>query len=140
MTMISKQRQWILGIASVGLAVTLIGVTGCTSMKRMAQGNPGRTAGQVKDDKNIKAQIEDALVNAPVYKFPDVTVNVFNGEVALSGFVVTQAQKDAAVRIAQDVRGVTDVNNQLVLVKNPGYPIVGQALPPDRSKDQQDHQ
>ncbi len=130
------RTNWICGIATLGLAASLLVGTGCTTMKRAAQGDPNRTAGQVKDDKKIKAQIEEALVDAPVYKFPNVSVNVFRGEVALSGFVVTPDQKDAAVRIARSIRGVTQVSDQLVLAKDTSYPIAGQALPEERSTPQ----
>jgi osmotically-inducible protein OsmY len=126
------------GIASLSLAVAMVGAVGCTSMKRAAQGDPHRTAGQVKDDKKIKSQLDKALVDAPVYKYPNVTPSVFQGEVALSGFVMTQPQKEAAVRIAQSIPGVTRVNDQLVLADHPGYPVVGQALPGERPHDNPD--
>lgn len=129
MTMISKQRNWVLGITSIGLAVSILGVTGCTSMKRTAQGNPDRTAGQLKDDKKVRAEIEKALINNPVYKYPSVEVSVYRGEVALSGFVITEHQRQEAVRVARGIQGVSEVNDKLVIARSPGIPVIGQTTP-----------
>ena len=118
-----------LGAVSVGLAASLVGLTGCTTAKRMAQGHPGRTSRQYKDDKKVQAEITKALINDPVYKYPDVTVNVYRGEAALSGFVITELQRQEALRVAREARGVTAVDDKLVIAKNPGMPVVGQAAP-----------
>ncbi len=129
MRMIRRQWSVMLGVVTVGLAVSLVGLTGCTTTKRMAQGHPDRTAGQYKDDKKIASDIQAKLVNDPVYKYPNVTVNVFRGEVALSGFVMTQPQKEEAIRVAQGTPGVTKVDDRLVITSNPTIPVVGQTAP-----------
>jgi Flp pilus assembly secretin CpaC len=56
-----------------------------------------------------------------------VTVSVFRGDVALSGFVSTQDQKQEAVKIAQRANGVQHVEDQMVIRSNPTAPIVGEA-------------
>jgi osmotically-inducible protein OsmY len=119
----------------MGLALTMVGVTGCTSMNRMAQGHPDRTSGQYKDDKALEAKVDKALIGAPVYKYPDVKVTVYRGEVQLSGFVTTDAQKEEATRIAQQVSGVNDVQNNLLIKKITNTPVVGQSNPPNNNNN-----
>ena len=129
MIMISNKGYFMCGIASLGLALSLIGVTGCTTVHRMAQGHPDRTSGQYKDDKALEAKVDKALVDAPVYKYPDVKVSVYRGDVQLSGFVTTEAQKDEAAKIAKGVAGENPVHNNLIIKETTNTPIVGQTAP-----------
>ena len=71
----------------------------------------GRSAGQTVDDKNLEKRVQDSLSNSPEYKFDEVEVNVFQGNVQLSGFVNTAEQKNKAYDAAKAVPGVTNVNN-----------------------------
>ncbi len=129
MRMIRIQRSIQFAVASLGLAVAVACLTGCATAQRMAEGHPSRTAGQYKDDKKIQSTIEAALLKDPVYKYPDVTVNVYRGQVAMSGFVITEPQKEEAVRVARGTQGVTGVDDKLVIAHNPGIPVVGQTAP-----------
>ena len=45
----------------------------------------------------------------------DVNVEVYKGVVLLSGFVKTQAEKDAAGKVAQKTSGVASVRNQIAI-------------------------
>jgi osmotically-inducible protein OsmY len=114
------------GVASLALAVSMVGLTGCASSKAPAD----RTSGQIEDDKRIQKDVETALKQAPVYKYPNVNVSVYRGQVALGGFVMTEPQKHTALRIAQGIPGVRVVNDALMVEQNPGPPIVGQTGPP----------
>lgn len=65
------------------------------------------------NDARILAAVNVALARAPA--IPDVGVNVNSGVVTLSGSVVDDAQRERAGRLANGVRGVTEVDNQLQL-------------------------
>ena len=66
-------------------------------------------------DKKLANQTQDALKGDPIYKYPDVTVNVYRGRVQLSGYVVTEAQIAEAAKVASGVKGAIQVENDLLL-------------------------
>jgi osmotically-inducible protein OsmY len=118
------------GIAGLSLAVGMVGLTGCSTVQGWTQSShPQRTKAEYASDETLKDHIEDALKKAPVYKYPEVMVSVFRGEVALGGFVSTEDQKQEAVLIAQKVPGVRQVHDETVILSNPSAPIVGQTHP-----------
>lgn len=71
--------------------------------------------GEFFDDKMLTGRINSALDDQPVYKYPDVKVHTFRGIVQLGGFVATEAQREAATEIAQRVRGVSEVQNDIIV-------------------------
>lgn len=73
------------------------------------------STGEFLDDTVITARVKAALVKDPMVSALDVSVESFKGAVQLSGFVKTEAQRDQAVRIANDVPGVTQVFNSIQL-------------------------
>lgn len=73
------------------------------------------STGEYVDDSTITLKVKAALVKDPVVKAMDVTVETFKGVVQLSGFVNTPDQKFQAGRLAETVRGVTSVKNNLVV-------------------------
>ena len=87
----------------------MLAAVGCASTRY------DRTAGEHWDDKRVANRVEDALNDQPVYKYSDVKVQSFRGVVQLSGFVATEAQKNAATEIAQRVRGVGTVENAILI-------------------------
>lgn len=94
----------------IGLSTAAITmVTGC------AGNQYDRSTGQYIDDQSLTVRVHDALHDNPEYKFDDVDVNVFRGEVQLSGFVDTSDQKDKAVEIAKGVQGVKDVKDNITI-------------------------
>ncbi|HWH68905.1 MAG TPA: BON domain-containing protein [Candidatus Sulfotelmatobacter sp.] len=101
------------------LALALLGQVGCSSPK-----DPFRTNGQYKEDQRLTKRITDALHDAPVYQYPDVTINVFQGRVQLSGFVATEGQREVASEITKQIPGVVAVRNDLIL-KHPLMPAIG---------------
>ena len=74
-----------------------------------------RTTGQYIDDKMLVQRVKSALNDSPVYKFPDVKVNTYNGLVQLTGFVESAEQKSKAEEIARNVSDVAGVQNQITL-------------------------
>mgnify|MGYP003386363097 CR=1 FL=1 len=73
------------------------------------------STGEFLDDTVITARVKAALVKDPMVSALDVSVESFKGAVQLSGFVKTAAQRDRAVKIANDVPGVTQVFNSIQL-------------------------
>ena len=73
------------------------------------------STGEFLDDTVITARVKAALVKDPMVSALDVSVESFKGAVQLSGFVKTAAQRDRAVKIANDVPGVTQVFNLIQL-------------------------
>ncbi|HTL18372.1 MAG TPA: BON domain-containing protein [Patescibacteria group bacterium] len=102
------------GLKSVGAAALLavcIGVSGCHSADR--------TTGQAINDKMIGFNVNHALSADPVLKYPDVKVNVYNGNAQLTGFVNTDEQRTRAAQIASGVPGVTQVINEITIKPEP---------------------
>jgi hyperosmotically inducible periplasmic protein len=96
-------------IASLAPAVLLFVLVGCASSRYE------RSTGEYFDDKMLGNRVKHALNAQPVYKYPDVKVNTFRGVVQLSGFVASEPQREAATEIAQRVRGVGEVENDIVV-------------------------
>ena len=72
-----------------------------------------QTTGGAIDDSTITAKVKTALIESADTKAHDIKVESRGGVVQLSGFVATQAQKDAATKVAKSVSGVKAVENGL---------------------------
>jgi hyperosmotically inducible protein len=73
----------------------------------------GSSTGQSIDDTGITTGVNNKLIESKETKAGDIKVATHNGVVQLSGFVDSQAQKDAAGKVAQSVKGVKSVKNDL---------------------------
>ncbi|HEV2210275.1 MAG TPA: BON domain-containing protein [Verrucomicrobiae bacterium] len=102
-------------VGGLGMAMAAGAVTGCSYMNSKEARQTGRTTGQVETDKMTTERVESELANAPVFKYPAVRVQTFDGTVQLSGFVQTQEQKRSATEIAQHVPGVQRVENNITI-------------------------
>jgi len=71
------------------------------------------STGEYVDDSSITAKVKAELVNDPVTKAREISVETFKGVVQLSGFVSTSEEKDRAGEIARGVKGVADVKNNI---------------------------
>ena len=118
-------RNWnrVGGIAALGLALSLLGVTGCASARYRAEA-------QAEQDQALAQNVRDALAASPVYKYTGVHVAVDRGTVELKGIVPTEAQKYAAADIAERVPGVARVDNDLSIEPLLGNPETGTFVPP----------
>ena len=72
-------------------------------------------AGKYVDDSVITAKVKEALIQDPVTKAHEISVETFHGTVQLSGFVDSAQSKTRAGQLAQNVEGVKDVKNSLQL-------------------------
>jgi osmotically-inducible protein OsmY len=90
-------------------AVALTTLAGCASTRQ------SESTGQYIDDTVITASVKTAIFNEPTLKSAEINVETFKGRVQLSGFVSSRANIDRAVVVAQGVKGVTSVGNDMRL-------------------------
>jgi len=83
---------------------------------------PGRSYGEVVDDATITAAIKSKLLWSKHTDGITTDVDTKQGRVTLQGFADNAGEKNLATRLALNTRGVTSVDNQLVLSK--GKPTV----------------
>jgi len=90
-------------------ALALASVLGCAGTARQ------ESAGEFIDDTWITTRVKTALVRDDLVRATEVNVETFKGAVQLSGFVSSDAAMAQAVRITQGVRGVTSVENDMLI-------------------------
>ena len=124
LVMNATTRKWTRmgSVAGLGLALTLLGATGCASTRYRAEA-------QAEQDQALAQTVRDALAASPVYKYSGVHVTADRGTVELNGVVPTLAQKGAAQDIAERVPGVLGVDNNLSVQPLPGSPEFGATVP-----------
>lgn len=91
------------------LAVMLATLLGCASSSKH------ESTGGYLDDSVITTKVKTALLNEPKLKSAEISVETYKGVVQLSGFVSSQYDIRRAVEIAQGVKGVKSVNNDMRL-------------------------
>jgi hyperosmotically inducible protein len=74
-----------------------------------------KTTGEHVDDGGIVTQVKAGLVAEKGVPSSDINVEVYKGVVLLSGFVKTQAEKDAAGKVAKSTGGVVSVRNEIAV-------------------------
>ena len=89
-------------------ALVTIG-TGCAGDKY------SRSTGEAIDDSTVTAKVKSEMLADPDVKGMQVKVDTFRGQVQLTGFVDTAAQKARAEEIARNVNGVQWVKNDIVV-------------------------
>jgi osmotically-inducible protein OsmY len=89
----------VVGLAFAGCAVT----SGQQSM------------GSYMDDTGITASVKSAFASDSNIPGSAISVETLKGQVLLSGFVKTQAEKDRAGAVASGVQGVSSVKNDIVV-------------------------
>jgi hyperosmotically inducible protein len=97
---------------AIALAI-LTGITLATSGCAIMRGQT--TTGQYVDDRAITTAVKAKLIEDRTTGGLSINVDTLNGEVALSGFAKSQAEKDQAGRIASTTNGVRSVRNNLVV-------------------------
>ena len=71
--------------------------------------------GKYVEDSVLTAKVKAALLKEQKLKSMDVSVETYNGEVLLSGFVRDESQREAAKKVATRVSGVTSVKDAMVV-------------------------
>lgn len=70
-------------------------------------------------DKRTTKEVQAALERDPLYKFPNVSVVTYRGEVQLGGYVNHPSQREQAVKDASAVPGVLQVQDNMMINTNP---------------------
>jgi osmotically-inducible protein OsmY len=76
---------------------------------------PDRTVGEHIDDAGITMRVKARLLDDPVVKGLAIDVDTRDGVVFLTGSVSSETERDTAIRIAKDTRGVRDVQANLAI-------------------------
>ena len=90
----------------VALLMLVAFTAGCESMT-------GRSTGRYIDDKTINAQVKTKLVGEKASNLTRIGVHTVNGVVHLDGIVDSVHDKVVAEELARQVKGVSNVVNQL---------------------------
>jgi osmotically-inducible protein OsmY len=95
-------------------------------MAPIAQG-AGKTTGETIDDSTIATKTKTGLLGDKTAPGNAINVEVYKGQVLLAGFVGSDAEKAAAIAVAEKVTGVVGVIDGLV-VQTTGKRSVGRTL------------
>jgi len=76
----------------------------------------------VIDSVILSKKIETALLNAPVLEdYRPFTISIDKGAVSISGYIISEAQKNAAIAIVKSVKGVTSVIEDIYVFDYKAY-------------------
>jgi hyperosmotically inducible protein len=96
-------------LTAVFLAVSVGSFVGCASTATQ------EGTGEYFDDAWITTKVKAALLDDPLTKAYQISVETFKGVVQLSGFVATPAEASKATELARGIKGVTSVKNDIRL-------------------------
>lgn len=81
-----------------------------------------KAAGTIIDNVILSKKIETALLNSPVLEdYRPFTISINKGAVSISGYIVSEAQKIAAINIVKSVKGVISVTEDIHIVDYKAY-------------------
>ena len=96
-------------ISTFAAAAVLALAAGCAST------STHESTGQYVDDTTLTAKVKTAIFEDATLKSSEINVETFKGRVQLSGFVKSREDIGHAVQIAQNVKGVESVQNDMRL-------------------------
>lgn len=73
------------------------------------------STGDYIDDSVITTKVKAGILNDPLLKVFQISVESYQGVVQLSGFVNSKTASDRAEDVASDVKGVKSVKNDLIV-------------------------
>lgn len=110
---------------AIQLAKATTGVVSVVDMisARAASGggdapDPSRSAGEVITDAGITMSVKTQLLDDPMVKGLKIDVDTRDAVVFLTGSVGNDAEKDKAIQLAKDTKGVKDVKANLTVQKS----------------------
>jgi len=80
--------------------------------------DPSRTVGEVVTDAGITMSVKGKLLDDPQVKGLKIDVDTREGVVFLTGSVGSDVEKDKAIQLAKDVKGVLEVKANLTIGKS----------------------
>ncbi len=93
--------------SAILLAIVFVSALGCAGSATQ------ESTGEYITDSWITTKVKASLAEDPQVKATEVNVETFKGVVQLSGFVSSTAAMHQAVRIANGIKGVTSVKNDM---------------------------
>jgi hyperosmotically inducible protein len=78
---------------------------------------PGRTIGVTIDDADTTARVKVRLLDDPLVKGLKIDVDTRAGVVFLTGTVESEKEKEQAIKLARETKGVSDVQANLTIGK-----------------------
>lgn len=97
-----------IGRLALAFALTLL-IAACA-------GTPQReSTGEYIDDTVLTSRVKAALLNDPGVSGLAVNVETFKGTVQLSGFVKSVSERNRAVQLAREIKGVRQVKNDILI-------------------------
>jgi len=110
---------------AIQIAKATTGVVSVVDMisARQASGDgdapdPNRTVGEVITDAGITMSVKTQLLDDPLVKGLKIDVDTRDAVVFLTGSVGTDAEKNKAIQLAKDTKGVKDVKSNLTIQKS----------------------
>lgn len=73
------------------------------------------STGEYIDDTVVTSRVKSVLLNDPAVSGLSINVETYKGTVQLAGFVKTVAERNRAVLLARDVKGVRQVKNNILI-------------------------
>ena len=104
----------------VAALAALLAAGGCAATQNQ------QAPGEYVDDASLTGKVKSALIADPVAKSNQIEVETYRGVVQLSGFVDSQKERSAAVKVAEGVQGVKSVHDNLEIRTDRA--TVGEAL------------
>ncbi|MBX9848459.1 MAG: BON domain-containing protein [Rhodocyclaceae bacterium] len=100
------------------ISATLVALTCLTAVayaaEKAAEPTPAKeSAGDYVSDSWITTKVKTSLMEDKLVKATEVNVETYKGTVQLSGFVSSEAAMAQAIKVAQGVKGVTSVKNNM---------------------------
>ena len=106
------KRRLLQRLAGAATAALIVVYAGCSTFQNIRGNN------QYGADKNLSKRVEGQLKKDPLYKFQNISVSSYRGEVQLSGVINSDHQRASAIRDAESVQGVLGVKDTMVLNTN----------------------
>jgi osmotically-inducible protein OsmY len=97
-----------LKLFSIGfLSLILMAVVSCAATHKQ------ESTGEYIDDSYITAKVKSQILGDKDLKVAEINVETFKGVVQLSGFVNSRSDINKAVNIAENIKGVKSVKNDM---------------------------
>jgi osmotically-inducible protein OsmY len=107
-------RRCLTMVAAAGLALAGAPGLGCATSQTA---HTPETTGEYLDDSVITTRVKAALLDTPALKSFQISVTTYKDVVQLSGFVDSSESARLAGKVAEGVKGVARVRNDLIVKK-----------------------
>jgi osmotically-inducible protein OsmY len=89
------------------LSLFLVVIVSCSATRKQ------ESTGEYIDDSYITAKVKSQILGDKELKVAEINVETFKGVVQLSGFVNSRSDINKAVNIAENIKGVKSVKNDM---------------------------